>query len=169
MKQMILAVGLLAALVSLTASAQMIVTDDTFSSSASPRTNFGHAIAIVVQSPTAGGLLLSPQAPSKSASHGFIRFDLSLLPAGLTGTDVSNGTLRLFVNSVIQPGSFDIYLAGASWTEDSLNDNNAPPLGKQEVKPPGLLRLKPGIVASNSSESHETSPAQRTETVSRNQ
>lgn len=56
----------------------------------------------------------------------YLRFNLSPLPAGAT---VAKATLRLFVNSVVTEGSFDVYQVNSSWTERGLTYNDAPVLG----------------------------------------
>ena len=56
----------------------------------------------------------------------YVQFDLSSLPEG---TSISKATMRLYVNSVLTPGMFDVYQVNDSWSESTLNNNNAPPLG----------------------------------------
>ena len=84
---------------------------DTFVSSATPRTSYGSSIVLVVQSGTTA----------------YLQFNLSALPAG---AQVSKATLRLFVDGVLKPGSFDIYQLNAPWSENTLTYNTpAPALG----------------------------------------
>ena len=52
----------------------------------------------------------------------FIKFHLSTLPnSGLTGVNIEKATLRLFVNEVGTPGSFEIREVTSSWNETTLN------------------------------------------------
>jgi hypothetical protein len=59
---------------------------------------------------------------------GFVRFDLSPLPAGAT---VTQAFLRVFVNQVVNisgpSGTIDIFEVNGAWTEGTLTANNAPP------------------------------------------
>src|SRR3990172_4420089 len=56
----------------------------------------------------------------------FLRFDLGSVP---TGVPVAKATLRLYVGAVDNPGSVDLRLVQAAWSEATLNSNNAPSLG----------------------------------------
>ena len=84
---------------------------DTFVSSATPKTNYGSSIVLVVQ----------------SGATTYLQFNLSELPAG---AQVSKATLRLFVDGVLKPGAFDVYQLNAPWSENTLSYNTpAPALG----------------------------------------
>src|SRR5207245_1057698 len=56
-------------------------------------------------------------------------FDLTRLPSGVTGADVTRAILRIWVNRVERPGLFHVRPVLAAWTEESLNGVNAPALG----------------------------------------
>jgi hypothetical protein len=56
-----------------------------------------------------------------TSSQGLLLFDLSKLPAGTTGSRVSRATLRLYVNTVVSSGGFDLAPANASWSEGSVS------------------------------------------------
>ncbi len=84
---------------------------DTFVSSATPKTNYGSSIVLVVQ----------------SGATTYLQFNLSELPAG---AQVNKATLRLFVDGVLKPGAFDVYQLNAPWSENTLSYNTpAPALG----------------------------------------
>jgi hypothetical protein len=56
----------------------------------------------------------------------YVQFNFSTLP---TGASVSKATLRLYVDAVNKPGSFDVYELDTAWAENTLTYNTAPPLG----------------------------------------
>lgn len=58
--------------------------------------------------------------------HGFVRFDLADLPLDVP---VTRASLRLWVNSVLTPGSLEISAPLTEWREGSLNANTIPTLG----------------------------------------
>ena len=100
------------------ALAQIPVTDDTFTSSLAPTTNYGTGMGLVIQSPTAS------QPPIQDLfdwiATPYLRFDLSALPPNLTAATISKANLRLFVDEVDTPGTFDVYLVGGPWAEATL-------------------------------------------------
>jgi hypothetical protein len=100
----------LSVLLSLSLLAQAPTSADTFTTSSSPRTNYGGWPLIAVQ----------------QGSNGYIQFNLAHLPANAS---VTKATLRLFVDAVSHSGSFDVYQLNNAWSEGSLNYNNAPALG----------------------------------------
>src|SRR5580704_5675352 len=59
---------------------------------------------------------------------GFVRFDLSPLPAGAT---VTQAFLRIFVNQVVNlsgpSGTINIFELNGAWTEGTLTTTNTPP------------------------------------------
>src|SRR5438876_7742307 len=107
----LLAVSILAAQF---AAAQIPATDDSYTASSSPTSNYGTQSGVNVIGP---------------GVNSYIRFDLTALPAGLTSSNVSKATLRLNINGVTTGGTFDVYLVTSSWTEGALTFNNAPTLG----------------------------------------
>jgi hypothetical protein len=56
------------------------------------------------------------------------------LPKGLTASNISQATLRLYVDAIISPGTFDVYLANAACSESTLTAGTAPPLGSVVIK-----------------------------------
>jgi hypothetical protein len=100
-----------------TASAQLPVTNDSYTQQNAPNANSGGA----------GTLAVIGSATKTNKTY--IKVDLSPLPAGLTGSNVSIATLSLFTNTVNTPGTFDVYLVTTPWTEDAITFNNSPSLG----------------------------------------
>jgi len=58
--------------------------------------------------------------------QGLLQFDLSTLPVGTTSAQVSNASLRLFVNKIGTSGSVDIYAANGSWLESTVTGSGGP-------------------------------------------
>jgi N-acetylneuraminic acid mutarotase len=111
----------LLALPSPPAHAQMRVTDDAFTSAASPSRNFGAQTILAVQD---------------TGSNSYLKFDISVLPASLSSADISKASLRLYLDADTAKhgqgglqGSFDVYLVNGPWTESTLTAANAPSLG----------------------------------------
>src|SRR2546430_5158631 len=59
----------------------------------------------------------------------FIKFDLSTLPPGTTGSEVTRATLMVFVNAVRVPGSLDVRQVTSAWSEATISGTNEPTLG----------------------------------------
>src|SRR5438309_432329 len=59
----------------------------------------------------------------------FIRFDLSTLPPGTTGSEVTRATLMVFVNALRVPGSLDVRQVTSAWNEATISGTNEPTLG----------------------------------------
>ncbi len=83
---------------------------DSFVSSATPKINYGSSISLVV-------------GPRTNA---FMQFNLSGIP---TGSTISKATLRLYVDAVVNSGSFDVYQINNAWNERTLTYDNAPSPG----------------------------------------
>ena len=94
----------------LPAMAQAPPSADTYGSSINPTTNYGAQTTLVLQ-------------PGVTT---YMQFNLNMLPPGAV---INKATLRLYVDAAVQPGSFDVYQLDNSWSEGTLNFNNAPPLG----------------------------------------
>jgi hypothetical protein len=92
------------------AFAQAPPSADTFASSATPAINYGGF-------PT---LAVSPGITS------YVQFNLSGIPANAT---VTKASLRLYVDAVVKPGSFDVFQLNNVWKESTLTYSTAPPLG----------------------------------------
>ena len=109
---------------SLSFGQQAVLEDDTYTSSSSGANNFGKQITLLVQG--------SPGNPAGKRS--FLKFDLSVLPAGTAGSHVGKATLRLFVNKVAKAGSFDVIRVMGDWDEKHITDNTVPVLGGIEAE-----------------------------------
>jgi hypothetical protein len=113
------AFGLLVVMTALLAPATagaltLAVSDDTY-------TDLRNSTAIFGTRPT---ILVTAQR-----RIGFARFDLAPLPADLDLLDVRKATLRLYVESVVQPGRISVHAALGDWNESTLNAATAPPFG----------------------------------------
>jgi hypothetical protein len=75
-------------------------------------TNFGTTTTINVGGPT--------------GAEGLMQFDLSALPAGVTGANIAKATLTLFVSRVVAAGTVNISVANGLWTETGVNGTNSP-------------------------------------------
>jgi hypothetical protein len=106
---------LLILLAAAAASAQITPTDDSYTSTLSGSTNYG----------TSG--VLDLQSGNKSTV--FVRFDLSAIPTGYTGANVTQATLKLYVNSVPTGGTFNVDYVLGSWSEKTITANLEPAVG----------------------------------------
>jgi hypothetical protein len=93
--------------------AQAPISNDAYTNSSFPNTNFGSHIVLSV-GPT---------------SKTYLRFNLSGLPAATTGSHVAKATLKLWVNPVGSGGSLDVYRVDGEWAEKTITAANTPPLG----------------------------------------
>ena len=101
------------------------VTDDTYIDFTVPAGNYGASGSVVVGN--VGG----------SARQGFVRFDLSPVPAG---TVVSQASLRLWIGSLSEPGDIELHPVLEPWSEGSLTGNAPPSLGTAA----GILAVSAG-------------------------
>lgn len=103
----------LCVLVLLAASSQAQITpsQDAFTNSADPTTNFG------------ANTLLDVDGASQVT---YIQFNLASIPAG---AHVRQATLKLYVNAVTTVGSFNVDYVNGSWVESSITHSLAPALG----------------------------------------
>ena len=109
--QLLTLVMLTMLLLSVTGSAQVAPGQDAFTNSASPGTNYGANPLLVVNA---------------ASEISYIQFNLASVPAGAT---LSQATLKLFVNGVTNPGSFNVDLVTSSWAEGTITSNTAPVIG----------------------------------------
>lgn len=58
-----------------------------------------------------------------------LQFDLSMLPAGTTGAQVSRAVLRLYANRVTVPGTVTLAPVTGAWGEYSVTFSTMPPVG----------------------------------------
>ncbi len=63
---------------------------------------------------------------SHSEQDSFLKFDLSCLPAGITGSNILRATLVLHVNSLTRTGSFDVAVVEGAWKDRTVTWENAP-------------------------------------------
>lgn len=101
----------LSLLSSVGANAQITPSQDAFTNSASPTTNFGANVLLNVNG-------------AKEISY--IQFNLASIPSG---ANVSQGTLKLYVNGVTTAGSFNVDFVNGSWVESTITANLSPALG----------------------------------------
>lgn len=99
------------------------------------------AIALADTAPLVGDTYINPGVANNygnlpgidvggsSSSQGLLLFDLTRLPAGVTGSSVSSAKLRIYVDTVTTPGAIDISAANAAWSESSVNGTNGPGVG----------------------------------------
>jgi hypothetical protein len=110
-----LSAALIGALASSAFAQTLNVTDDTYTDDQNPFSPMGADPAIRVGN--AGG----------HNQAGFVRFDLSPLPAGAT---VTQAFLRLFVNQVVNlsgpSGTINIFELNGAWTEGTLTTTQYP-------------------------------------------
>src|ERR1051326_1941649 len=94
------------------------LTDDAHISAKSSGGNFGGNPSVLVE----GG-----------NATGFLKFDLSNVPANTTGDDVIKATLKLWVGNVRTAGYFDIRRVMGAWNEGSITFTTAPSLGSVDA------------------------------------
>jgi hypothetical protein len=90
---------------------------DTYACPSAPTQNFGGGPSVA--------LLGNPQGGSPICT-GFVRFDLSALPAGVP---VAKATLRLWVGRVWRAGTIDVKVVLDPWEEKALDGSTLPGLG----------------------------------------
>jgi hypothetical protein len=89
-------------------AAQAPPSGDVFVSSATQKINYGPGITMV----------LAPGATS------YVQFNLSGIPSGAS---VSKASLRLYVDTVVKGGSFDVYQMNSAWSKGTLDVSTPPP------------------------------------------
>jgi hypothetical protein len=93
------------------------VTNDAYTQQNAPTANTG----------TAGNLFV--RGSTTADRNAYVQFSLTPLPAGLTSSNVSIATMKLFVSSVTAAGTFDVYRVISTWNEKTITYNTAPTLG----------------------------------------
>lgn len=94
--------------------AQFPPTANSFTNSGQPGTNFGGNVDLKVD--------------GSVTKRTYIQFDLSGLPAGTVGSQISKATLVLFPNTLNSAGTFDLFRVTSAWSEATITFNNAPTL-----------------------------------------
>lgn len=91
-------------------AADGVLKDDAFTQANTPNQNFGNSANLRVA----------------SGVNTYLKFDLSTLPAGTTGSAIAKATLKLWVNAVTTPGSFDVRrLTSGAWNEGAITHTSA--------------------------------------------
>jgi hypothetical protein len=62
----------------------------------------------------------APTLRVDEADNAMFKFDLSLLPSGTTGAQVSVATLTVFVDRVTKPGAISLFSVNGAWTEAAV-------------------------------------------------
>jgi TGF-beta propeptide len=93
------------------AHAQLTPSQDSYTSSTDPTTNYGSNVLLYVDG-------------AKETTY--IQFNLASIPSGAS---VSQATLKLYVNAVTTAGSFNVDYVNGSWSEGTITYNLAPALG----------------------------------------
>jgi hypothetical protein len=99
---------------SVSATAQITPSDDSYTLTSQPTANFGAKNILEVES---------------AGANTFIRFDLSGIPPTVTGSMVAKATLKIYVSTVATAGSFNVDLVSSSWEESTITANDLPTLG----------------------------------------
>jgi hypothetical protein len=93
---------------------QLTPSQDAFTSTADPTTNYG------------AKTLLDVESASQTA---YIQFNLSSIPTSYTSANITKATLKLYVNTVTKAGSFNVDYVNGTWTESTITSGTAPALG----------------------------------------
>jgi hypothetical protein len=97
-----------------TAYAQITPNADSYTVTGDPTTNYGAKTLLDVESPT---------------QTTYIQFNLSSIPSTYTSADITKATLKLYVNTVVTAGSFNVDYVNGTWTESKITADLAPALG----------------------------------------
>src|SRR3984957_6644307 len=92
---------------------QLTPSGDAYTNAAASTTNYGAKTLLDVE----------------SSQTTFIQFNLSSIPSGYTSADITQATLKLYVNAVTAAGSFNVDYVNGTWTESTIDASNAPALG----------------------------------------
>ena len=74
----------------------------------------------------AGNLHVVRILNNKSEQNAYLKFDLSTLPAGSTGTNIAKATLVLYANTIRHAGSFDVVAVSGAWNERTVTSATVP-------------------------------------------
>ena len=94
-----------------TVHAQITPLGDSYTNRAEPTTNYGADAMLHVNG---------------AAETTYIQFNLASIPPGAA---VSQATLKLYVNGVATPGSFNVDYVNGAWSESTISSELAPALG----------------------------------------
>ena len=90
---------------------QITPSEDAFTNTASPATNYG------------ANVLLNVNGAKETA---YIQFNLASIPGS---ANISKATLKLYVHAVTTAGSFNVDFVNGSWAENTITSNLSPVLG----------------------------------------
>ncbi len=93
---------------------QLTPIGDSYTNTADPTTNYGAKTLLDVES---------------ASQTTYIQFNLSSIPSGYTSADITQATLKLYVNAVTKAGSFNVDYVNGTWSESTITSNLAPALG----------------------------------------
>jgi hypothetical protein len=93
---------------------QLTPSADSYTNTGAPTTNYGAKTVLDVES---------------ASQTTYIQFNLSSIPSGYTSADITQATLKIYVNAVSAPGSFNVVYVNGAWTEGRIDASNAPALG----------------------------------------
>jgi TGF-beta propeptide len=96
------------------AHAQLTPSGDAYTNTADPTTNYGAKTLLDVES---------------ASQTTYIQFNLSSIPSGYTGADITQATLKIYVSAVTKAGSFNVDYVNGTWSEGTIDANSAPALG----------------------------------------
>jgi hypothetical protein len=93
------------------AYAQITPSADAYTNTADPTTDYGANVLLYVDGAT---------------EISYIQFNMASIPAG---ANVSQATLKLYVNTVTTAGSFNVDYVNGTWMENKITSSLAPTLG----------------------------------------
>src|SRR5581483_561284 len=129
LRRVAFALSLVLLLVTAAAAQQVPPIADAYVAPSSGTVNYGTAPNLYVTG--SGSSSLVTGGPSVNS---LVQFDLSGLPSYVTTASnpaslIQKATLTIYVNRVLGGGMLDVSLANGSWTELTVNANNAPAPG----------------------------------------
>jgi hypothetical protein len=92
---------------------QVVLTGNSFTSSATPRINYSASIALVVG----------------PGSNTYLQFGFPGLPSALNGSNISAANAVVYVDALLCSGTMDVYVVNGAWSANTITYNNAPALG----------------------------------------
>jgi hypothetical protein len=93
---------------------QIMPSADSYTNTVDPTTNYGAKTLLDVDGAT--------QAT-------YIQFNLASIPATYTSAEITKATLKLYVNTVVTAGSFNVDYVNGTWAENTITSSLAPALG----------------------------------------
>src|SRR3989442_4372165 len=114
------------------------------STKAGSRANHGVARALQIAGPPA----------SNRVQKTFLKFDLSTLPPGTSGSDVTRAMLTVFANRVNVPGMLDALRVTSAWSEATVTGTHEPMLGA------AVATARPGPAEKRFLANHGAAPGQ---------